>query len=115
MKPLPPTYYRTLARLTRAAERDVPIIVRALPKELQDRIKGVSFRFEDRPTEKMVEQGVPAEAFSTVDRESGQITVFVMNIFDRHGKTPGEYHLEFRKVLVKELADQAGADVRFEG
>ena len=113
MKTLPPTYYRLLARITKAAERETPAIIRALPRELQERIGGLSVRFEDRPTEKMVEQGVPAEALSTVDREAGQITIFIMNLFDRHGKYPGEYNLEFRKVLVKEFEDWAGADVRF--
>ncbi len=58
----------------------------------------------------MMEQGVSPEALSNTDRESKEVVIFVMNLFERHGKAPGQFKRELRRAMVNELAELAGLE-----
>ena len=65
----------------------------------------------ENPTKEMLARGVKPEALSFVKRDDAEITIFLVNLFERYGKAPGEYREEFRKVLVTEFADWAGMEL----
>ena len=103
----PKQCYR-VERLKAAAERETATVLKSLPPAFRERVKAISIRFEDKPTPKMIEDGVPEDAFSVTNRECKELTVFLMNLFDRHGKEPGEFNMEFRNVLSRELSEWTG-------
>ena len=75
-----------------------------MPKELRERVTGVTIRFEDRPSRKMMERGVDSEALSLTDRDAKQIVVFLMSLHERYGKFPGDFLRELRRTMLQELA-----------
>ena len=107
-------HYRIFRRLQPAAQKETDAVFRALPKELKERVKGISVCFEPDPTPDMRERGVKPEALSLVNRDAREITIFLMNVFALYGKEPGEFREQFRKVLVTELADWAGMQLTAE-
>ena len=71
-----------IAQGIRRASQDVKDILKALPSGLKETGKTASIRIDDRPTPEMIEAGVPPDAMSMTERESGVIVIFVMNLFD---------------------------------
>ena len=110
MKPVPPSYFRTLSRLTKAAERESQALIKSLPKELRERIKGIPIRFEDKPSPSMIAAGMSDEAISATSRDGKEVVIFLMNLFERHGKRPGAFNEELRAVLMRKLAEMTGAE-----
>ncbi|MCE9612929.1 MAG: hypothetical protein K8T26_01545 [Lentisphaerae bacterium] len=82
-----------------------------MPKDFRERVKGIAIRFEDKPSAALLDQGVPEEAFTTTSRDGKEITVFLMNLFERHGKRPGEFNEELRKVMLAALGCGIGTDL----
>ena len=109
---MPPTpqYLRLFAKLSRAAERDSQALLKALPKEIKERVAGVQIRFMDKPTPAMIERGTQDDALSVTDRVAGEIIVFVMTLIERYGRDPAEYRQAFRRTLLQELAAWAGTE-----
>ena len=58
----------------------------------------------------MVEQGLSSEAFSRTGRESKEVVIFLMNLFERYGEAPGQFKRELRRAMVNELAELAGLE-----
>jgi len=103
-------YHRLVTRLSKSSEREAKALMRELPKELKERVAGVTIRFTDRPTPAMIERGTSDDALSVTDREAGEIIVFVMNLNDRYAAVLGAFREELKRVLVTELAEWAGAE-----
>lgn len=109
--PIPPSYYRTLTRLTRAAEREWLALKKALPSQMREAVTAISVRFEDRPSSAMTERGLSDEALSLSDGGGKFVTIFLMNIFERYGKEPGAFNEALRRELMAGVADLTGLEV----
>jgi hypothetical protein len=107
-------YHYTAERLRRVAAREEHAIFKSLktmPKEFRDRVEGVSFRFEDKPSKGMIENGVKLEALSLIERDAKTITIFLVNVNERYRRLPRDVTPELRKLMLQELADWAGMEI----
>lgn len=101
-------------RLRLMAEQELQGLFKAMPKEFKEWTAGYTIRFEDRPGRELIARGVKAETLCLTDRDTKEITVFLMNLRDRFGRFPGDVRQNFRKAVIQELADNAGLDVDLE-
>ena len=93
--------FQTFTRLRRVAQAELQSVMSALPDEIAQAVHGLDIRFEDRP--------VGSDATSLAAGRT--LTIYLMNMFTRHGAVPGEFRSELRRLLVTELAGMAGVDV----
>lgn len=107
-------HHRLYDRLLKAAEQERLAVLKALPADFRERLDGVDVCFEATPSADMVERGASPEILSETNRDERTITVFLMPLYERHGKFLGEFRRELRKVMLWELADWAGLDVDLE-
>jgi hypothetical protein len=102
---------RRMGRLLRMAEQEKTSLFKAMPKEFKARIEGVTLCFEDKPSMAMIERGVQAESLTSTDRESKQITFFLMNLRDQFGRFPTDVRQNLRRTILQELGDWAGIEI----
>ena len=109
----PHEYQRLLARLKTAAQQEKDALFKTMPKDFAERVADVSIRFEGEPSKDMQARGVSVEAFSMVQEgaDGRELVVFLMNLLQRYGKELGAFRREFRRTLLKELADMAGVEM----
>ena len=101
---------KTFVRVRSACERELGLMLRQLPPELAEKVRGIPVRLDDWPPDEQTAGGATSELLSQYDRDTGEITVYVMSIFDMHGKRPGEFTAEFRRRVVEEWAEAIGED-----
>ena len=109
-----PQYHAQLARVLKASQRETNTLLKSLPKDFKERLAAVpkvTIRFEERQTRDKTDRRARVEPLSTTNRETREIVIYVMAIFDQHGGTPGDFRLALQKVIMQELADWAGIEV----
>lgn len=74
----------------------------------------VALRFEDRPARDPNDRIARPEPLSMTRRDTREIIIYVMPIFERHGKEPRALREALRRIIVKELGDWVGADAATE-
>ena len=111
MSVTPTQYFRLLARLQKVSEQEASLILKALPSVFRDQIKGLTFKFDDRPSKAMIENGIDPDRLCLTDTTTQVIHIFLMNIHDRHAKIPGDFRKELRRLILTELADYAGVEM----
>jgi hypothetical protein len=81
-----------------------------MPSDFVERIAGATIRFEERPSKEMIALGVDPDAVSLTERDGKVVVMFLMCLYDRYGKIPGDYRRELRRVMCEELAGLAGME-----
>jgi hypothetical protein len=101
---------RLRTRLTSAAHQECDTILMPMKKKYPQ-LKPVSVRFEDLPDKEMVKRGLPAESKSTYVEP--EIVLFLFNIYEERIEA-AEYRARVRRVLLAEIGDLIGEDIRIE-
>ena len=110
-------YQRLLERMTHVAQRETTLLLKALPKEFKARLADlppVTFSFEERAPREKGDHRARHEPLSTTRRDTREIVLYVMAIFDLHGAEPGAFRQALQRLIVKELGDWAGIDTAHE-
>jgi hypothetical protein len=109
-----PQYNRLLERVLKVSQRETNTLLKSLPKDFKERLASVpqvAIRFKDRQVRDKNDHRAKVEPLSMTSRDTREIVIYVMPIFEQHGGEPGAFRLALQKVIMQELADWAGIEV----